>query len=385
MTIMPHRTWIIHPRLPPVTLTVYVILFAALTVPMWSGDTTRHQMNFQDVFKHMPPRPAYAQGMEGEVLIDVKIDTNGHVAEVRCVNTAGDIIDTMFTKALRKLKGKPLRIDGKAEEIWIPQLFRMRTEYGGKGLDPYENAFFNYTRSLENDTTNAADRFYGRGRAHYLFGDIEAARTDFETAQSLGCTKVWFEDFQLGLAERWLPTDTTDFDALLYRAELYGRYGLYERARVLYIRLCRMKPNAIAPLRGLMQLYGNRRDYQGASGIAAVVMQRADHPTADDLRLCCWWLYSVGRYGRAVAAGEAGMGMAADLPTRSYGSVNYAIALLAHGQLAAARAEYKKIISSHIEEAVGDLKRHIRLGRPNTAFAREILADVFHLGKDEIP
>lgn len=360
------------------------MLLVAMTVSSRAGDTVEFRMEFRDVFKHMPLTPHYAENMEGLVSVDLRIDTTGRIPEIRFVSTGGDIVDTMFAKALRRIKGSPRRIDGKPVDTWIRERFILRSEYGGKGLDSYENAFSNYTRSLENDTTNSAVRFYGRGRAHYQFGDIEAAQTDFATARSLGCTKPWYEDYQLELVDQWLPADTVSFDSLLARATFYGQYGLFERARNLYMQLNRMQPNAIGPLRGLMFLFGDRRDYERASGIATALVQR-DDLTWHDLQQACWWLYSAGRYDRAVAAGEAAITVSADRTSRSLISVNYAIALLAHGQLGAARAEYKKIVESHMEEAVGDLKRHIRLGRPNSPFAREILMDVFHLDRDEIP
>lgn len=368
----------------PMTIALYIILSILLTVSVRARDTTEFRMNFSDVFKHLPPRPEYARNMEGIVLAALRIDTTGRVAQVRFVDTAGDVIDSMFAVALRRIEGTPLRIDGKAEDVWVMRKFILRNEYGGKGLDPYECAFANYTKALENDTTNSAARFWGRGRAHYLYGDMEAARMDFETARKLGCMRPWYEDYQLDLVQRWLPADTVTFDALVYRADLYTWYGLAERARTLYLHLGRMRPDAIASRRGLMQLYGNRRDYDNAASMAAVVLQRRDH-TADDLRLCCWWFYSAGRYHEAVAAGEMSMALAPDSASRASASVNAAIALLAHGQLSAARALYKTLIGTEGEEAVGDLKRHIRLGRPHSQFAREVLEDVYQLHRDEIP
>ncbi len=368
----------------PMKITLYFILFVMLTVSSRAGDTVEVAMEFRDVFKHMPPKPSYAKDMEGTVLLDLRIDKDGYVADIHFVDTAGDIVDSMFAKALRRLKGSPRRIDDKPVDTWVRQQFILRYEYGGKGLDKYENAFFNYTRSLENDTTNSAVRFYGRGRAHYLFGDIEAARTDFATARSLGCTQPWYEEHQMELARQWLPADTTSFDSLLVRATFYGRYGLFERARELYLRLSRMQPKELGPLRGLMLLYGDRRDYENAASIAAALVQHRDL-TWYDLQQICWWLYSAGRYDRAVATGEAATTLSADWTSRSLIAVNYSIALLSQGHLSAARAEYKQITTQHMEEAVGDLKRHIRLGRPHKEFAREILTDIFHLDRDEMP
>lgn len=367
-----------------ITIVLYLILLTILTTSLWAGDTLKHMMDFNHVYKNFPPWPPYAAGMEGSATFDLRIDTNGKVGDVRFINSAGDVIDTAFAVALRRIKGRPRRIDGSPVDTWVRQTLIIRNDYGGKGLDNYEHAFSNYTRSLENDTTNSAARFWGRGRIHYLYGDVQAARTDFETARTLGESRPWYEDYQLGLVRPWLPADTVALDSLLYRAYLYGLYGLAERARTLYLGLSRMKPDAIAPKRGLMLLYGNRRDYEGAASIATVLLQRSDLPVYD-VKEACWWLYSAGRYREAVAAGERGMALATDSASRSYTSINYAISLLAHGQLSAARALYKKLIGAEGVEAVGDLKRHIRLGRPNSAFAREVLEDIYQLHRDEIP
>lgn len=367
------------------TIVLYIILLAMLTTTSHAGgDTIPCFMPFQQVFENFPPWPEYAGDIEGSVLVDLRIDTTGHVADIRFIHSAGDIIDTAFAVALRRIKGIARRIDGRPVDTWVRQALKVRGDYGGKGLDLYENAFANYTRALENDTTNSAARFYGRGRAHYQFGDMEAARTDFATARNLGSKHPWYEDFQLDLVRPWLPADTVTFDSLLHRAELYGWYGLFERARELYMRLNRMQPHAIGPLRGLMLLYGDHRDYENAASIATALVQHHD-VTAADLRYACWWLYSAGRYDRAVAAGDAALSLDLGMSSRSAVNVKYAIALLAHGQLGAARAAYKKIIEAHRTDAIGDLKRHVRLGRPNTAFAREVLTDVFHLDRDEMP
>jgi len=366
-------------------ITLYFILFVILTVPLRAGDTLQHMMDFSQVFKNFPLRTAdYTVNMEGTIVVDVRIDTGGRIGDIHFIRSAGDIVDSLFAVALCRIKGRPRKIDGKAVDTWVRQTLILWSEYGGKGLDSYENSFANYTKALENDTTNSAARFYGRGRVHYQFGDMEAARTDFVTARNLGCMHPWYEDFQLDLVRPWLPSDTAKFDSLLHRAELFRQYGLFERARGLYMRLSRMEPNAIGPLRGLMLLYGDRRDYENAASIATVLLQRGDL-TADDLRACSWWLYSAGRYDRAVAAGDAGLSLNLGMSSRSYIAANYAISLLSQGQLGAARAAYKTILQSHYEYAVGDLKRHIRLGRPNAMFAREILVDIFHVDRDEIP
>lgn len=381
---MPNDTSIMR-GLSSMTIALYILLFVMLTTSSQAGgDTIPCFMPFHDVFKNFPSWPEYVGDIEGSVFVDFRIDTTGHVVDVRFIHSGGDIVDTAFAVALRRIKGIARRIDGRPVDTWVRETLKVRGDYGGKGLDSYENSFANYTRALENDTTNSAARFYGRGRVHYQFGDMEAARTDFATARSLGCTRPWYEDFQLDMVQPWLPADTVTFDSLLRRAELYGWYGLFERSKILYMRLSRMQPNATGPLRGLMLLYGDHRDYQNAASIATALLQHGD-VTADDLRYACWWLYSAGRYDRAVAAGEAALSLDLGMSSRSAINVKYAIALLAQGQLGAARAAYKKIIESHHPNAIGDLKRHIRLGRPNTAFAREILEDVFHLNRDEMP
>lgn len=380
---MPTTTMTIR-RLSPSKLALYIILSILLTVSLRAGDTIPCFMPFHQVFDHFPPWPEYAGDIEGTVLLDLKIDTTGHVADIHVIHSGGDVVDTAFAVALRRIRGIACRIDGRPVETWVRKALKIRGDHGGKGLDNYENAFANYTRSLENDTTNSAARFYGRGRVHYQFGDMEAARTDFETARNLGEMRPWFEEFQLDLVKPWLPSDTVAFDSLLRRAELYGWYGLFERARTLYLRLCRLQPDAIGPRRGLMLLYGDHRDYENAASIATALLQHGDF-TASDLRYACWWLYSAGRYDRAVAAGEAALSLDPGMSFRSAVNVKYAIALLSQGQLGAARAAYKKTLELHRTDAIGDLKRHIRLGRPNSPFAREILMDVFHLDRDEIP
>ncbi len=79
------------------------------------------------------PRLARRRGLEGQVLINVLVDTSGRVVELETLSSCGhSILDRAALDAVRRWHFIPGNIDGKKQQMWVkvPVRFQLQTEEG---------------------------------------------------------------------------------------------------------------------------------------------------------------------------------------------------------------------------------------------------------------